>query len=98
MGFTDGLPCRGLQSVDRESLIMLALSHTASTVEFDLLDSMDATGGLAFTLASTPLIPPDELQLAQDDEIAEEISRNERTKDIWWDENSHARFSLGGSG
>ena len=47
---------------------------------------MDATGGLAFTLASTPLIPPDELQLAQDVEIAEEISRIERTKNIWWDE------------
>lgn len=71
--------------------------HTASADMFDLLDGVDATGGLTFTLSSAPPSAPPTLSLATDGEIAAEIRRISRTRNIWWDENGRCRFSLGGA-
>lgn len=64
---------------------------------FDLLDRVDATGGLVFSLSPEPPIPSPTLRLITDSQIANEIDRIERTRNYWWDEDSHCRFSLGGA-
>lgn len=71
--------------------------RTASTDAFDLLDGVDATGGLTFTLSDERPRLDGPLLLATDEEIANEIVRIERTPSFWWDEDSHCRFSLGGA-
>ena len=71
--------------------------HTASTDAFDLLDGVDATGGLTFTLSPERPRLDGPLLLATDEEIANEIGRIERAPSVWWDEDSHCRFSLGGA-
>ena len=42
-------------------------------------------------------IPSPTLRLIADSQIANEIDRIERTRNYWWDEDSHCRFSLGGA-
>ena len=58
---------------------------------------MTATGGLVFSLSPEPPIPSPTLRLISDSQIANEIDRIERTRNYWWDEDSHCRFSLGGA-
>lgn len=71
--------------------------NAASIQAFDLLDSVDATGGLTFSLSSAPPDHAITLRVASEEEIANEISRIEHTPNLWWDENGHCRFSLGGA-
>ncbi len=71
--------------------------NASSAGVFDLLDRVDATGGLVFSLSPEPPIPSPTLRLISDSQIANEIDRIERTRNYWWDEDSHCRFSLGGA-
>lgn len=71
--------------------------NASSSGVFDLLDRVDATGGLVFSLSPEPPIPSPTLRLISDSQIANEIDRIERTRNYWWDEDSHCRFSLGGA-
>ena len=71
--------------------------NASSAGVFDLLDRVDATGGLVFSLSPEPPIPSPTLRLITDSQIANEIDRIERTRNYWWDEDSHCRFSLGGA-
>lgn len=71
--------------------------NASSAGVFDLLDRVDATGGLVFSLSPEPPIPSPTLRLIADSQIANEIDRIERTRNYWWDEDSHCRFSLGGA-
>lgn len=50
-----------------------------------------------FSLSPEPPIPSPTLRLIADSQIANEIDRIERTRNYWWDEDSHCRFSLGGA-
>ena len=50
-----------------------------------------------FSLSPEPPIPSPTLRLISDSQIANEIDRIERTRNYWWDEDSHCRFSLGGA-
>lgn len=63
----------------------------------NLLDSVDATGGLTFSLSSASPDHAITLRVASEEEIANEISRIEHTPNLWWDENGHCRFSRGGA-
>lgn len=67
--------------------------NASSAGVFDLLDRVDATGGLVFSLSPEPPIPSPTLRLISDSQIANEIDRIERTRNYWWDEDSHCRFS-----
>ena len=71
--------------------------NASSAGVFDLLDRVDATGGLVFSLSPEPPIPSPTLRLISDSQIANEIDRIEQTRNYWWDEDSHCRFSLGGA-
>lgn len=64
---------------------------------FDLLDRVDATGGLVFSISPNLPDPSPTLRLITDSQIANEIDRIERTQNYWWDEDGHCRFSLGGA-
>lgn len=53
--------------------------NASSAGVFDLLDRVDATGGLVFSLSPEPPIPSPTLRLISDSQIANEIDRIERT-------------------
>lgn len=59
--------------------------NASSAGVFDLLDRVDATGGLVFSLSPEPPIPSPTLRLISDSQIANEIDRIERTRNYWWD-------------
>ena len=69
--------------------------NASSAGVFDLLDRVDATGGLVFSLSPEPPIPSPTLRLISDSQIANEIDRIERTRNYWWDEDSQADSSGG---
>jgi serine/threonine-protein kinase HipA len=68
-----------------------------STSTFDLLDGVDATGGLAFSLRdvspfpATPVLSP-----MTDGDIVNRIRDLSRLGSAWWANDPHCRFSLGG--
>lgn len=71
--------------------------RTESTDPFDLLEGVDATGGLTFTSTENPPAATTTIRRADDDEIANDIDRIGRLRNYWWDEQAPCRFSLGGS-
>ena len=54
--------------------------NASSAGVFDLLDRVDATGGLVCSLSPEPPIPSPTLRLITDSQIANEIDRIERTE------------------
>ncbi|WP_163233101.1 HipA domain-containing protein [Bifidobacterium aerophilum] len=76
---------------------MRASLHAESDSMFDLLDGVDATGGLVFSVSPEPPSENPVLRAISEDQIANEIDRIERTRNYWWDDEGHCRFSLGGA-
>ena len=72
--------------------------QAASTDIFDLLDHIDTSGGIVFSSQETPPLDVNApLHLANKEEIADHIVAVSHNNSMWWQQNSHARFSLGGN-
>lgn len=79
----------------REIMRYRLAARSADT--FDLLDSVDSTGGLVFTLDAQPPSDVPVMEPASDDAVAAEIRRISHVSDTWWDDEGRSRFSLGGA-
>lgn len=77
--------------------MMLRLG-AASTDVFDLLDSVDSTGGLVFTRSEDGIAFERTIELVDENMLAEQIALIERRPHSWWnEEGAHERFSLAGA-
>ena len=91
--FLDGL----LPETKSQRLQMMASTGAASTDAFDLLDSVDSTGGLVFTTHdSTPSLVAS-AAIATPADIEAQMQRIYDAADAWWDAGGRNRFSLAGN-
>lgn len=93
--FLDGL----LPDGDTERLRMQKALGAKSTDSFDLLDSVDSSGGLVFTTTGEPPLQADSLGIspAISDDIEAQMERVWCSGDAWWKPDRYNRFSLAGS-
>ena len=93
--FLEGL----LPDQPTERLRMQVALHAATTDTFDLLESVDSSGGLVFTSSDDPPQPtgPAGIHPIMSDDIAAQMERIWVSSDAWWKPDKHNRFSLAGS-
>lgn len=93
LAFLDGLLPEGQQW----RIQMKNSLKAASTDSFDLLDSVDSTGGLVFTSQATSPSLKAEASIATDADIESQMQRIYDVSNAWWNENDRNRFSLAGN-
>ncbi|MEE0028087.1 MAG: HipA domain-containing protein [Atopobiaceae bacterium] len=99
--WAEGSPATFLNGLLPESnaqrLQMMHSIGAPSTDAFDLLDSVDSTGGLVFTTTETPPSLTASASIATDADIEAQMQRVYDTSDAWWHEDEKNRFSLAGN-
>lgn len=77
---------------------MMRRLGAASTDVFDLLDSVDSTGGLVFTRSEDVGAFDRTIEPVDENMLADQIALIERRPHSWWnEEGAHERFSLAGA-
>ena len=93
LAFLDGLLPEGQQW----RIQMKTSLKATSTDTFDLLDSVDSTGGLVFTSQAMPPSLEAEAPIATDADIEAQMQRIYDTSNAWWSDDGRSRFSLAGN-
>jgi serine/threonine-protein kinase HipA len=77
--------------------VMADSLHAKSTSTFDLLDGVDATGGLVFSQSDVNPFTTQPLYSPMDEsDIVERIRQIRRYGAAWWSNDPHCRYSLAG--